>query len=181
MQNPANDNALTSVAARPAEFDRQLAAAYPRLLARARRFTTDPDALVNQAVVDALHRWASFRQTPDNPYYGFFTWLCWVMMGIASNHTRAAKVRIVTVSADAMTNPPIRATNPAQEAHTDLGTLLAVLVPREREVLLRRAAGEMLSEIAADWGVTKQRVSQIEQEARTHVLAAANDNLRPAA
>lgn len=173
---PANDNT-----ARPAEFDRQLAAAYPRLLVRARRFTTDPDALVNQTAVDALHRWASFRQTPDNPYFGFFTWLCWVMMGIASNHSRAAKCRIVAVSADAMTNPPIRTTNPAQEAHTDLGTLLAVLAPRESEVLLRRAAGDKLSEIANDWGVSKQRVSQVELEARSRVLAAANDNVRVAA
>lgn len=186
MQIPANDNALASVATRPSEFDAHLTAAYPRLLARAKRFTRDPEPLAQQTAMTALHRWASFRQTPGKPYYGFYTWLCWVMKGSAADFKDRVDRRIVMVSSDAMAVPPVRTTSPAQEASADLGAVLSVLAPRERDVLLRRVAGEQCWEIAADWGVTKQRVSQIEFEARAKVLAAAglvgaNDNVRVAA
>lgn len=173
--NSANDNT------RPAEFDRQLALAYPRLLKRAARFSGEPAVLANQAMLLALTRWQTFRQTPGNPYHGFYTWLCWVMMGGASDTRRKISRRIVTVSSDAMPDLPVRAVRASQEAATDLPRVLAVLRPREREVLLRRAAGDKLIEIGEDMGVTRERVRQIEEGARAKVLAlvAANDNGRP--
>lgn len=168
---PANDN-------RPAEFDAHLAAAYPRLLARAKRFSTDPGALAGQAVVVALHRWRTFRQTPGNPYAGFYTWLCWCMKGAAADYKEMTGRRIVMVSADAVDNPPEIQISGAQEASSDLSTLLGALTARERDVILRRAGGETLQEISLDWSVTRERVRQIESEARAKVMAmAANDNV----
>ena len=179
LPTPANDN-------RPAEFDRQLAAAYPRLLARANRFSSDPGTLAGQAVVVALHRWRSFRMTPGNPYAGFYTWLCWCMKGSAADYKGMMKRRITMVSSDAVDCPEEIAVDGGQEASTDLSTVLDALSSRERDILLRRAMGESLLEISDDWGVSKERIRQIEFEARTKALAvagmtAANDNLTVAA
>lgn len=170
---PANDNNL-----RPAEFDRQLALAYPRLVRWASRYTIDPHTIVQDAMVSACTNWASFRQTPGNPYFGFFTWLQWKVRANVSAYKRRLSSRIVTVSVEILRAEPVRITLPAQEAATDLARVMAVLTPRERNVLLRRVAGEQLVAIGADIGVSKQRASQIESGARAKVLAlvAANDN-----
>jgi len=49
----------------------------------------------------------------------------------------------------------------------------AVLLERQREVLLRRAAGWTLAEVGADLHVTNERVRQIEATAARRVLQAA--------
>lgn len=58
---------------------------------------------------------------------------------------------------------------------------IEVLHGRERDVFVRRVMGEFCSEIGADLGISKQRVSIIETNARAKVLAAANDNRKRAA
>ena len=103
------------------------------------------------------------------------------MKGSAADFKDRASRRIVMVPNDTFDRQREDGADGAQEATADLAAVLSVLAPREREVLLRRAAGDMLFEIAADLGVTKQRVSQIEFEARVRVLDAANDNVRAAA
>ena len=59
------------------------------------------------------------------------------------------------------------------EAAALLEPLLRGLTPREREVLLLRAAGETLAEVGRAWGVTKERVRQVEARALAHARRAA--------
>jgi RNA polymerase sigma factor (sigma-70 family) len=166
---PANDN-------RPPEFDRQIAAVYPRLLQRARRFTRDYESVAHETVAYALRMWATFRQTPGEPYRGFYTWLCWTMFGIMTDHTNRTARQVLTVSTDAVERPPEITSEGGQEAHVDLSTVLGWLDERERDVMLRRAAGCSGKEVAGLLGLSQQRVSQIEAEARAKILAAVNDN-----
>lgn len=164
---PANDN-------RPAEFDRQLAAAYPRLLKRATFYTRSPNDLANETMLQACRHWAAFRQTPGNPYYGFATWLQFLMRSVAGGWKRKRDRRIVTMP---MEYAPDRITQPPQEASYDLNVTLAILNGRDRDVLLRKAFGETGPEIAVVLGISRQRVSQIEAAARAKLMAAAaNDN-----
>ncbi|OAM77725.1 hypothetical protein A3840_08855 [Devosia elaeis] len=104
------------------------------------------------------------------------------MKGAAADYKEMTGRRIVMVSADAVDNPPEIQISGAQEASSDLSTLLGALTRRERDVILRRAGGETLQEISGDWGITRERVRQIESEARAKVMAlAANDNVARAA
>jgi RNA polymerase sigma factor (sigma-70 family) len=57
------------------------------------------------------------------------------------------------------------------DARDELDHALAPCTRAERSVLLRRAAGESLDEIAAGRGVSKQRVSQIQLSAFAKIAA----------
>ena len=57
---------------------------------------------------------------------------------------------------------------------------IARLDARARKVMLARATGELFESIARRMGVSRQRVQQIEQQARTRLLEILRSNSRTA-
>jgi DNA-directed RNA polymerase sigma subunit (sigma70/sigma32) len=64
------------------------------------------------------------------------------------------------------------ATQPTQDDYAELSATLARLSGRSGDVLLRIAMGDELGEIANDYGISRERVRQIGEQARTKLRRA---------
>lgn len=155
---------------RPASFDARVLAYTPglrnlshRLLPPSPGSETQAD-LVTDTIILALHRWGSFREDG-----GMWNWLAYTMRSLARDR-RNQWARIVRTVDDA---DGIRAGRigiaPAQEDYVMLSSVLKELTGRKRDMVLRRAAGDELCEIANDHGISKQRVQQIVEKERARL------------
>lgn len=154
---PANDNTP-----RPAWYDRELEVNLPFIRFKS-RFHVPPhevDDVVSEACILALRHWSNYRTE-----YKFTTWLGWIVRTAAGHHKdkRLAKMRAgkhVPV-ADHMVVAPAD-----QDLMTDIAAV-SQFVPagRDGEILMRRLAGDTCTEIAADLGLHRSRIAQIEQRA----------------
>ncbi len=150
----ANDNT------RPSSFDAALLKYQPGLARLASRLRPeDPESLLQDLNVFALSRHTNFRGDPTQPKSGFWNWLQLNMRSMAQSQRRCPV-------------PPKgeTTTQPIQEDYTELSRTLARLTGRSGEVLTRRAMGETLEEVSNDLGVSRERVRQIESEARAKLL-----------
>lgn len=164
---------MSAAIERPAEFDARVMQYLPGLKKLARKFTRsteDRDDLVTDTVLFALRNWQSFREDG-----GFWLWLSWNMRGIASERTRKSQSpkhcgKHVPFDPD---DPILQArlsTAPVQDVGLHLEQAVRLVADiRHGDVLLRVANGETLASIAAERGLSKQRLSQM--------LAAARDEL----
>lgn len=164
----ANDNRPQQ---RPAEFDARVMAYVPGLRNLARRYRrTDEQRndLVTDTIMSALDRWQSYRADG-----GMWNWLAWTMRGIVSNHAQQAAVRRKHIKFVAMDDVPHAPIETNQEDYADLSSALAALGRvKNGDVVMRRAMGDSLREIAEDRGVTAERVRQIEVAARAELRRA---------
>lgn len=147
---------------RPPDFDARVMAYMPGLQNLARKYkstTEERNDLVTDTIVYALEKWDNFNESG-----GMYSWLAWSMRGIASNQ-RKRKPQMQVVDAPLLyTNASTPAT---QEQYCELSSALRAVPPgRSGAVLLRRAMGDELHEIGADFGISRQRVQQIELRAR---------------
>lgn len=108
------------------------------------------DELLADTIIALLHRQASFRLDG-----GFWNWASLIMRDIARQKRNRAMRAVQTAPLEVAW---AASTPPSQEYAVDLGTVLAHV----GGVLLRRAAGDKLQEIANDRGVSRERVRQIE-------------------
>jgi len=159
-----NDN---TPATRPAEFDAMLVQYRPglmRLAARLGYFGEDGDYLVLDTIAHCLANWQRYRQ--DGGAWGYVSWQ---MRNIARNRRAAMKRQRMFVAdpdgrlIDGLTHQG------EQEYVVDLNRALAHLNSRNGRVLLRRAMGETMQDIADDIGVTRERVRQIEDATRRNL------------
>lgn len=157
---PANDN-------RPPEFDALIEKYTPGLKSLASRLMPGRgDDLYVDTVILLLHRWRSFR--PDG---GFWNWASLTMRGAARDIRNREKRRPREVG---LGDASERSTQPRQHDHAELSDALRRISSiRNGDVLLRRAMGDKLDEIAADRGVSRERVRQMEAIAREDFNAAA--------
>ncbi len=161
----ANDNA-----ARPADFDARLMAYYPGMRKLAGRYVPRPyrEDLVTDTIMYCLAHWQSYR-----PEGGFWTWITWCMRGIVSNQAQAARSRrglVLVPEGDAYETA---ATPAPQDDYVALSDVLGQITgTRSGNVLLRRAMGDQMKDIANDLGVTKARVDQIEKKERARLRKA---------
>jgi RNA polymerase sigma factor (sigma-70 family) len=171
---PANDNQP-----RPASFDAAVLEWRPLLRKIASRFEPrrqDREDLVQETIMTALHRWASYR-----PEAKLSTWLVFQMRAVVQ--ARRRKPQLETISVDMMqakidnqealgprvmdhftASVSIPATQaaqaPAMRALAQLGDT------RGERALVRLAAGETGQEVANTMGISRERVRQITDVAR---------------
>ncbi len=147
---------------RPKEFDDRLLSYMPGLQSLARRMQPeDPDALVNDTFAFALSKWKNFR--PDG---GFWLWISMNMRAIARKN-RSRKVPHMSGIAAAEHVQELG----NQEHSADLSMVRVLLNDRAGTCLIRHASGETYREIAADLGVSYERVRQLCDVARARLLS----------
>lgn len=174
----ANDN-------RPAEFDARVLAYMPALKKLAYRFERnrqDREDLINETVEVALRRWAGYR--PDGGFYG---WLVGQMRSVVADVRRRARRHVAgpldaAFDHNSMDDTPMAVSSwheptlPAEQDNIiELDQVRAAMRPgRAGEMLMRVAAGEEYSTIAADYGVSRQRAHQIVTAERARLRKALN-------
>ncbi len=162
----ANDN---TPAVRPADFDDRVMAYMPGLkrLALKKVPRIYADDLVTDTIICALEKWENYREEG-----GMWNWLVWQMRGIISNSAIKAKAR----SAHAIFVPlddHDTAVAANQNDYVELSMTLDRISGRDGGILLRRAMGYGLREIAEAEGVGSERVRQLEERARKRLEEAA--------
>lgn len=162
---PANNNAP-----RPAAFDAAVMAYMPGLQKLARRYTKTQeqrDDLVSDTVIYALDKWRNFRPIDDG-MAGMWMWLSWQMRAVVSNARSAAVNRrkhMTFVSMDDVVTMP--STPAGQEDSADLSVILGQINGlKHGDVLMRRAMGDKLGDIAKERGLSVERIRQFEVGAR---------------
>jgi RNA polymerase sigma factor (sigma-70 family) len=124
--------------------------------------------LVTDTIIYCLAHWQSFREDG-----GFWTWITWCMRGVVSNRAQAARARKGLVLVPEGNAYETASTPPAQDRYVELSDVLGKITgTRNGRVLLRRAMGDQMLEIANDIGVTKARVDQIEKRERKRLRKA---------
>lgn len=153
----ANDN----VASRPAAYD-QAILDHQNLLARmayghARR-AGEAEEIVQDTIVLALRKWNRY-----DPQFTFGTWLGLLMKNVMNERrTRAQRMKRTGVAVNI--DDVVIAARPEQEDALMLADILDAFPDgRDGHVLTRRLYGDEQQEIAADLGVTRSRVGQIEE------------------
>lgn len=160
----------TTTTDRPADFDARVMAYLPGLRRLAAKYVPRPyrEDLVTDTIMYTLERWQNYREDG-----GMWNWLAWNMRGIATNAAKKAasqKNRAIFVP---LTHHD-SAVAPAQEGYVQLSEALRrVSAHRHGSVLLRRAMGDTLREIASDRGTTVEWARQMEVAARRELRAAA--------
>lgn len=146
---------------RPPEFDAQLLGARSFLKFYVRRLApaADHEDIVQETLVIAMRRWASYRADGS-----FKHWLTYIMRTVAHGRRRSPESAEIEA-----------ADEPTQEHRADIGRVLSLVPPREREVIVAHAQGYTMGEIGSAMGITKQRAHQLMQAGRKR-LVAANDN-----
>lgn len=165
----ANDNAP-----RPAAFDAAITAYIPGLQKLARRYTKTPeqrDDLVSDTVIYALDKWRNFRPHDDGTA-GMWTWLSWQMRAVVSNARSAAVNRRKNMTFVAMDDAVNLPSTPAgQESSADLSVVLGQIGGlKHGDVLMRRAMGDKLVDIAEERGLSVERIRQFEVGARRKLM-----------
>lgn len=170
---------------RPASFDARVLSYMPALKKLAYRFERnrqDREDLINETVEVALRRWAGYR--PDGGFYG---WLVGQMRSVVADVRRRAR-RHYAEPLDAAyihnsgDDTPMAVSSwhepmlPAEQDNViELDQIRAAMRPgRAADMLMRVAAGEEYSSIAADYGVSRQRAHQIVTAERARLRKALN-------
>lgn len=162
----ANDN-------RPAEFDARVMQYYPHLRNlsfKLTRNTLEQEDLLNETIARPLENWTKFR--PDG---GFYNWITFMMRSYAQEKRRTEKRR--AKRAPMVNDEKALAAAATMPNQFDSAALREALdrVPESRDgtVLIRRAMGDTLVEIAADYGISNERARQIESQERKRLKRAA--------
>lgn len=158
---------------RPAEFDARVMQYYPhlrRLSFKLTRNVNEQEELLHDTIAHLLENWTKFR--PDG---GFYNWITFMMRYLAQENRR--KVRRRANRAPTVNDEKAMAaaaTDPNQFDSAALREALSHLPQsRDGQVLIRRAMGDTLVEIAADYGISNERARQIESQERKRLKARA--------
>ena len=157
----------------PDSFGRAIAAYLPGLRKRAMRYErnhADREELVGDTLELAVKHWRKFR-----PNGALWAWLKWQMAKAAANRREYASYKKrtgVNITLERLAPLP----DAARQEDITMFSQVVDAIPRERdkEVLLRRAEGDTDVEIAADFGVTRQRIHTLEKQARARLMKRLN-------
>lgn len=178
MTKPANDNAVPPVSARPAWYDQKVVEYMPFIMRQARNRAKGDDAeeIVSEACMRALMRWKSY-----SPEYNFGTWMVFVIRETVRNRRDARNSQ--KRSGLHVDYENVVLTTPArQEDAVDLARAIShIPAGRTGDIVVRRAMGEELSAIAGEYGLSRERVRQIEGVGRAAIRAAMDGPVKAAA
>ncbi|MDX1032804.1 sigma-70 family RNA polymerase sigma factor [Sinorhizobium medicae] len=162
----ANDN-------RPADYDAMLVK-YSRMvrnLARKmpRRFGS-VEEMEQEINVAALKRWRYY-----DPKYSFCAWLRLVSNYVFDKHSETAGRHMRDGFEVSLDDAPLTklSVSPAQQDYAELSDVLRRLQGRrDGEVFLRYASGDLMREIGDEFGLTRQRITQIVENERERLQRA---------
>lgn len=166
---------------RPPEYDRQVLAYMPFVKRTAYKWCSrhpangEPSDFAQDVMTEAFHR-ASHYDTK----YTFGVWMrfiCRVIMDRRKKkgETHEGRARHVDQAATMGLGYA-----PVQDSRAELSQVLDHLSGRGGEILVRCAMGEDLGEIGDDMGISKERVRQIKNVARTGLVRSLNNVRRVA-
>lgn len=166
---------------RPAEYDRQVLAYMPYVRRMAYRWCRihpangDPADFVQDVMTEAFHRYPLY-----DAKYTFGVWMRFICRIIVDRR----KKKLMTYEARARHVPDDGAMAigvPAnQQECAELSQILARLTGRGGEIIVRCAMGDELGEIGADMGISKERVRQLKNVARSGLVKSLNNVRRVA-
>ena len=157
---------------RPAAYDAQVVAYQPfiRRLANKAYRNGNADDLAQEITMEALRRWRVYSDR-----YKFGTWLVQVARNVvaAAGKRSATKMRAgkhISINRSGVEDSRHNAAPPSQDDYAELSAVLRrVSGTRDGEALVRIAMGEELSEIAAEFGVSRERVRQLAERGRARL------------
>lgn len=155
---------------RPASFDAMLVSYRPGLARLAQRlgyFGEQREDLVTDTIIHCLKHWEKYRAEDSE-----WNYLYWTMRTVAGNYAdrSSSKMQFVSVPIDWFEQIPMQA---SQDDYVELSQVLAKLTGGGGDIVLRRAmTGDTYRAMAAELGVTHQRVQQIESKARRKLAVA---------
>ncbi|MBC7149031.1 MAG: sigma-70 family RNA polymerase sigma factor [Rhizobium sp.] len=165
---------------RPKWYDDKLVAYMPFARKCAHRLAgrDDVDEVVQDAYVDACNRWAMY----DSENYKFGTWIFQVVRNACANRKTKAMAKKRCGSEWSMDTDEtetrsdnskslhgswLPALQPNQLDYAELSAVLRNLSgTRDSEALMRIAMGDELQDVAADLGVSRERVRQLAERER---------------
>lgn len=163
-----NDNTPAPSDTRPPEFDAMLLKWRPGMVRMAHRmgfWDTDADDLITDTMIRCMTHWQNYR-VGGSPW----NYLYWTMRGVAKLKRERAKRQVTVVPDPSGFIVEYAAVNPDQEYRIDLGRVLNAVRGRDRDVLLRRADGDTLADIANDIGTSREMVRKVENAARRRLV-----------
>jgi len=157
------------------DFNKRLVDWLPFLRKIARRMerrAQDREDLVNETVAVSVARRRTF-----NPSGSFPAWLAFQMRERVKHMRRQRSVSAISYSSDGDGGAQSTVIDrvgepPRQDNIVELSQALERMEGRGKTVLLRRAMGDELHDIGDEWGITRERVRQIEARAREKLRAA---------
>lgn len=155
----------TTTTQRTAEFDAQLVAYRPTLRKLAARYVPPQyrEDLVADTVMYCLDHFKAFRVDG-----AFRTWVRWCMWTVVREQAQSAarrKSMVMVPYEDEYQGAIVEA---EQEHYADLSIVIGKIPDtRDGKVLLRRAMGCRMQEIADDLGLTRARIAQILRDEHT--------------
>lgn len=161
---------------RPAEYDRQVIAYTPYVRRMAYWWCSrhpangDPADFVQDVMTEAFHRYPLY-----NTQFTFGVWMrfiCRVIMDRRKKKSMTYEARARHVPDDGAMAIGVPAN---QQECAELSQVLARLTGRGGEIIVRCAMGDELGEIGADLGISKERVRQLKNVARSGLVKSLNN------
>lgn len=156
--------AMNEAESRPEWFDEKLLSYMPAIKKLARKYyPSDPEEVAQEAAAWLLKNWRSYRV--DGGFYG---WIYWHVRYIAKTKREYNERRSgIRVPLDEELTRAL-AVEPTQDGYVTLSQVFDYAnETSDGRIVLRRAMGEGLGEIGADYGITRQRIQQLEARGRT--------------
>lgn len=152
-------------ATRPTGFDAAITAYLPMLRRQARYMAgAHHEDLLQDTIVMMLGLADKCRIET------FRTWAQLIMRRAAGNHKRAMRAEKRSAPTVSIAAAYSVATAPNQEYATDLAIVTDALAGiKNGDIVLRRADDELLREIGAERGVSREAVRQLEEKARARI------------
>lgn len=161
---------------RPTEYDRQVIAYTPYVRRMAYKWCSrhpangDPADFVQDVMTEAFHRYPLY-----DAKYTFGVWMrfiCRVIMDRRKKKSMTYEARARRVPDDGAMAIGVPAN---QQECAELSQVLARLTGRGGEIIVRCAMGDELGEIGADMGISKERVRQLKNVARSGLVKSLNN------
>lgn len=150
---------------RPAEFDRRLLSHLPLLQRLAQKYVhpNEREDAVQDAYLYALSAWRKFI-----PERSFYKWLIWQFRHACTNrknrHNSYNKCNAAVIGS-AQTS-----TAPQQENIVEARQVINMLTgTRDGDILVKRAMGMGINELAPQYGVKRSRIGQLADQARERI------------
>lgn len=166
---------------RPTEYDRQVLAYTPYVRRMAYWWCSrhpangDPADFVQDVMTEAFHRYPLY-----DAKYTFGVWMrfiCRIIVDRRKKKLMTYEARSRHVSDDCAASISVPAN---QQECAELSQVLARLTGRGGEIIVRCAMGDELGEIGADLGISKERVRQLKNVARSGLVKSLNNVRRVA-
>lgn len=168
----ANDNKLARE--RPKAFDDAVVAYLPALKAMCKKwYAQEAEQVYANTLIRVFSAWESYRHETYERGTGFRRWLFWQMRSCINDikmHKKTLKYgEECLMPYDKIEKVNWRDVDLGAKQHRSLEAMdiiERISSDREGRILMRRAMGDSLQDIATEQGVSRERIRQLEERAR---------------